>query len=112
MEILSFYMGLSCIFLVLMLVLNKIAMWIWPNQKKLLWEELEEKNRTTAHVVNMFEHREREKMAQVIAHIISGVEDAVPLQDDFDLADRVIALVESELKADDAMRRTYGRKYE
>lgn len=40
---------------------------------------------------------EREKMAQVIAYITSGIEDARPEQDDFDLADKTIAFVETQL---------------
>ncbi len=40
---------------------------------------------------------ERDKMAQVVAHIVSGVEDAIPEPEDFIFADKLIEIIEKEL---------------
>lgn len=39
----------------------------------------------------------RDKMAQVIAEYVSGVDNASPEQDDYELADKVCQLIEAEL---------------
>lgn len=40
----------------------------------------------------------RQDLARFVAQITSGVKDAIPEQDDFDLADELIALAEKRIK--------------
>ncbi len=50
-------------------------------------------------------HLERKKMAQCVAHITSGIDDALPEPDDFALADKLILIVESQIRTNNLNRR-------